>query len=150
MFLRDSLLIKTKKSTNSPGVVPSMKSKPVLSDSPAGASTNLPTSLPDSYSLFCGPCRYFPKLSLDRARIEPISPKDLPKYHIPTRRPGKQTVSGIRKRLKSKNVNRTLADITAPVVSPNNSTKFIKENGAEFQVKKLVLSDGDCALDFTS
>ena len=89
------------------------------------------------------------ELNLNRAKILPLPPHELNNYDIPLRRPATETVEQIIRRLESKNLTNTLADITALIVSTNNSKIVKKNETADYNIKEIQLSDGESIFDFT-
>ena len=89
------------------------------------------------------------ELNLNRAKILPLPPHELNNYDIPLRRPATETVEHIIHRLESKNLTNTLADITALIVSTNNSKIVKKKETADYNIKEIQLSDGESIFDFT-
>ena len=89
------------------------------------------------------------ELNLNRAKILPLPPHELNNYDIPMRRPATETVEQIIHRLESKNLTITLADITALIVSTNNSKIVKKNETSDYNIKEILLSDGHSIFNFT-
>ena len=89
------------------------------------------------------------ELNLNKTQITPIPQNDSNKYNIPIRRPATETVKQIIHRMKSKKITNTLADITALILSSNNSKTVIKNNGIYYREKQIHLTDGTSFFDLT-
>ena len=119
-------------------------------DPPTDGFLRSPTSPSKKYIVLSGRHPWFPKkLNLDMARDTSVPTKNLRNYNIPTRRPASQNGHGIKRRLETKNITQSLAEIEALIASSNDWKNIRKDDHAEYNIKQILLSDGEGIFDFT-